>query len=95
MKLTTSLAVALGVIALAACHKSATEQQAENVQANYENEASNVENASQNEAQAIENAGNNEASAIKNEGKNEAAEIRNSGNTSNSAENTTEKKKTT
>jgi hypothetical protein len=90
MKLSTSFAVALGVVALAGCHKSPADQQAANVEANYDNEAANIQNSAGNETSAIENSANNEASAIKNEGENKAAAIRNSAD--NSSSNATENK---
>ncbi len=94
MKLSTSFAIALGVVALAGCHKSPADQEAANVEANYDNEAANIQNSADNEAQAIQNSANNEASAIKNEGENKAAEIRNSADnsTSNATDNKTDKK---
>lgn len=94
MKLSTSVAVALGVVALAACHKSPADQQAANVESNYDNEAANIQSNADNEAQAIQNSADNEASAIKNEGENKAAEIRNAADnsTANATDNKTDKK---
>lgn len=43
MKITTALAVALGVGALAACQQTAQENAADNIEANAENVAENIE----------------------------------------------------
>jgi hypothetical protein len=55
MKTTTLLAIALGVGALAACNNSATEQTADNIEANAENAADEVREAGENQADAVRN----------------------------------------
>ena len=50
MKTTTIIAIALGVGALGACHKSPNEQAAQNIESNYGNAAENVESATGNAA---------------------------------------------
>ena len=78
MRISKSLIIAAGLVALAACNKkSPQENEASAINANAENAAANVEASSNNEAAAIMNNAENEASAVKNEGKNEAAAIKN------------------
>ena len=54
MKITTVLAIALGLGALGACNKSSTEQAADNVEANYENTADTMEANVDNAADAMQ-----------------------------------------
>lgn len=80
MKISKAMAIAVGVVALAACNKKSPEDnQASQVQANAENQAENVTAAANNEAANIMNKAENKADAVKNEGKNEAAAIKNEG----------------
>ena len=76
MKITTTLMLAAGLTALAACNQSPKENVADNIEANAENTADNIEaNASnvadnveanaQNTADAVRDAGNNTADAVR------------------------------
>src|SRR5574338_601317 len=79
MRISRSLAVAAGLVALAACNKKSPEQnQASQIEANAQNEAENVTAAGSNEAANILNSAENRAGAVKNEASNEAAAIKNS-----------------
>ena len=54
MKITKVMAVAAGIVALAACNKKSPEaNQASNIEANAENQAENVTAAGENEASNI------------------------------------------
>src|SRR5512133_889194 len=78
MKISTSMVIAAGVLAVAACNKkSPAENQASQIQANADNQAENVTAAGENQAANIMNSAENKANAVKNESKNEAAEIKN------------------
>ena len=77
MKITTTLAVAVGLAALAGCNSSPKEQAADNIEANADAVADNmVENAdamsdnmqanAENAADATEAAGQNAADAVRN-----------------------------
>jgi len=77
MKLTTVLAVAVGLGSLAACNNSAKEQAADNIEANAENTADaieanadtmteNLEANAQNTADAVREAGEENADAVRN-----------------------------
>jgi hypothetical protein len=104
MKISTSMVIVAGVVALAACNKKSpaaneasaieanSSNEAANVTAAGENEAGNIMNSAENKANAVKNESKNEAAEIKNEGKNEAAAVKNSA--SNTSSNTTETKKT-
>jgi hypothetical protein len=103
MKISTTMIIAAGVVALAACNKKTpadnqasaveanTSNEAENVTAAGENEAANIMNSAENKASAVKNESKNEAAAIKNEGENKAEAIKNS--SSNATENKSDKKK--
>jgi predicted small lipoprotein YifL len=103
MRISTSMIVAAGIVALAACNKKSpaenqaseiqanSENQAQNVTASGENEAANIMNSAENKASAVKNESKNEAAAIKNEGANEAAAVKNSA--SNATDNTAATKK--
>jgi hypothetical protein len=72
MKLSTTLAVALGIGALAACNNTAEEQTADNIEANAENTADAIEaNADAVAENVVENA-DNAADAVRAEGENAA-----------------------
>jgi len=58
MKITTTLAVAVGLAGLAACNQSPTENKADQIEANAENTADAVRNAGDNTADAVRNTGN-------------------------------------
>ncbi len=77
MKITTTLAIALGVTALTACNNSAKEQVADNIEANAENTADmieengdamsdNMEANAQNTADAVREAGEKNADMMRN-----------------------------
>ena len=53
MKITTTLAVAIGLAALAGCNKSAQESKADNIEANAENKADAIRAAGENKADAV------------------------------------------
>ena len=72
MKLTTTLAIALGATALTACNQSATEQAADNIEANAENTADIIEENgdvleanADNTADAVREAGEENADAVR------------------------------
>jgi len=72
MKLSTTLAVALGIGALAACNNTAEEQTADNIEANAENTADAIEeNADAVAENVVENA-DAAADAVRAEGENAA-----------------------
>jgi hypothetical protein len=77
MKLTTTLTIALGLGALAACNKGPQENNAENIEANYDNTAGAME---ENVGNTMEANTENAANAIGNEGENAAAAATNTGN---------------
>ena len=58
MKLTSTLAIALALGALAACNKSPTEQTADNIEANYDATANAIEENVGNAAAAAANTTN-------------------------------------
>ena len=98
MRISKSLMIAAGLVALAACNKKSPEDnQASAIEANGENQAENITATSNNEASAVMNNAENEASAIKNEGENKAAAVKNAAENKaeavkNSASNATENK---
>jgi hypothetical protein len=78
MKITTTLAVAIGLAALAGCNKSATENTADNIEANAENAADQTEANGANVADNIQANAENKADAIRDAGENKADAVRNS-----------------
>ena len=82
MKLTTTLAIALGIGALAACNQSPQEEAADNIEANAENVADTIEANAENAADAIEANADNAADEVRAEGEN-AADAAEEGNTTN------------
>jgi hypothetical protein len=85
MKLTTSLAVAVGLASLAACNQSPQENAAENIEANAENVAENIEANAANVSENIEANAENAAANVQANAENAADAVRNSGdNTTNS-----------
>jgi uncharacterized lipoprotein len=78
MKLTSTLAIALALGALAACNKSPTDQAADNIEANYDNAADTMEANVDNAADAMQANTANAADALRNEGDQKAAEASNS-----------------
>ena len=87
MKTTTLLAIALGVGALAACNNSATEQTADNIEANAENTADTIEANAENASDTLQANAENAADEVREAGENQADAVRNSadadGNSSN------------
>jgi hypothetical protein len=79
MKTTTVIAIALGVAALGACNKSATEQKADNIEANADNTADMIEANTDAAASNVDAAGENAADAVRNAGDQKADEVRNAG----------------
>ena len=66
MKLITSLSVAVGLAALAACNQSPQEQKADNIEANAEMTADNLEEMADNATtEATENSLENQADATR------------------------------
>ena len=73
MKITTTLAVAVGLAALAACNQSPTEQAADNIEANAEMNADNLEDAADaTENEALESNLENAADATREAGEENA-----------------------
>jgi len=72
MKITTTLAVAVGLAALAACNKSPQENAAENITDTTNNTAENITENAENKADAVKNAAENKAEAVKNAADNSA-----------------------
>ena len=72
MKITTTLAVAVGLAALAACNKSPQENAAENITDTANNTAENITENAENKADAVKNAAENKAEAVKNAADNSA-----------------------
>jgi hypothetical protein len=77
MKLTTTLALAFGIAALAACNKSPQENAADQVEANTENTADMIEANGSNAAEAVEANTQNAADQVRAAGENTADQIRN------------------
>ena len=73
MKITTTLAVAFGLAALAACKQSPQENVADNIEANAENTADNIEANGANVADNVNDNAQNAADAVRNEGEAKAA----------------------
>jgi len=80
MKLTTTLTIALGLGALAACNKSPQEANAENIESNYDNTPAAMQENVGNADEAMEANTANAAEAVRNEGDNAAAAAKNTGN---------------
>lgn len=68
MKLTTTLAVAVGLGALAACNQSPRENAADNIEANAEDVAENIEANAENAAENVQANAENAADAVRNSG---------------------------
>jgi len=82
MKITTVFAIAIGLGSLAACNKSATEANADNIEANADNSANTIEANGANVAANVEANAGNTADAVRNAGDNTADAVRNAdGNT--------------
>jgi hypothetical protein len=77
MKLTTTLAVAVGLAALAACKQTPQENAADNVEANAENVAENIEANASNVAENIQANADNAADNVQANAENAAEDIRN------------------
>jgi hypothetical protein len=80
MKLTTTLAVAVGLAALAACKQSPQENAAENIEANAENVAENIEANAANLSENIQANAENASENVQANAENAADAVRNSGN---------------
>lgn len=77
MKITTTLAVALGLASLTACNNTAREQKADNIEANAESTADNLEEVADNATtSAGEDALQNKADAVRNVGDAKAKDVR-------------------
>ena len=72
MKITTALAIALGVTALTACNNTPKEQAADNIEANAENSADMIEE----NGDAMEANADNSADAVRVEGEANADAVR-------------------
>ena len=64
MKITTTLAVAVGLLGLAACKQSPTENKADQIEANAENTATMIEANADNAAENIQANADNTAAAV-------------------------------
>jgi hypothetical protein len=80
MKLTTTLAVAVGLAALAACRQTPQENAAENIEANAENVAENIEANAANLSENIQANAENAAENVQANAENAADTVRNTGN---------------
>src|SRR5688572_30016105 len=77
MKITTTLAVAVGLAALAACNQGAQEEAADNIEANAEMTADNLEEMADETAnEATEDALENQADATREAGEENADAVR-------------------
>jgi hypothetical protein len=76
-KISTAVAIALGVAALAACKQSPNEQAADNIEANAENTADTIEANAENQADVIQENAENAADQVRAEGENAADATRN------------------
>jgi hypothetical protein len=85
MKLTTTLAVAAGLAALAGCNKSPQENAAANIEANAENVSENIEANAANLSENIQANAENAAQNVQANAENAAAAVRNEGNVTNNA----------
>ena len=77
MKITTTLAVAVGLAALAACNQGANEQKADNIEANAENQADTIEANAENVTDNMQANAENAADTVRAEGENAADATRN------------------
>ena len=80
MKITTTVAVAVGLLGLAACKQSPTENKADQIEANAENTADTIEANADNVADNVQANAENKADAVRNAGDNKADAVRNTGN---------------
>jgi len=78
MKITTTIAVAIGLAALTACKQSPQENTADNIEANAENTADVIEANAANVTANIEANAENTAAAVRNAGETKADAVRNS-----------------
>jgi len=77
MKIKTALVIATGLVGLAACNSSPTEQKADNIEANAEATADNFEEAADNATtENGEDALENKADAVREAGDNAAEDVR-------------------
>jgi hypothetical protein len=77
MKKTFSIALAAGLVSLAACNTTPREQAADNIESNAEAMADNLEDAADNAATpATETALENQADAVRATGQNQAEDMR-------------------
>ena len=82
MKITTTLAVAVGLAALAACNKSPANNAAENITETANNTAENITETANNMAENITQNAENKADAIKNAAENKAEAVKNAADNS-------------
>ena len=75
-KISTAMAVAFGVAALAACNQSPQEQAADNIEANAENVADTIEENADNATDVMEANAQNTADEVRAEGENAADAVR-------------------
>ena len=80
MKLSTTLAVAIGLTALAACNNTAKEQTADNIEANAENTADAIEANADAVAENVVDNADATADAVRAQGENAADADGNSAN---------------
>jgi hypothetical protein len=78
MKITTTIAVAVGLLGLAACKQSPTENKADQIEANAENTADTIEANADNMADNVQANAENRADAVRNAGETKADSVRNS-----------------
>jgi len=77
-KISTAIAIALGVVSLSACKQSPQEQAADNIEANAENTADAIEaNADNVPGVTLNDTADNAADAVRAEGENAADAVRN------------------
>jgi len=77
MKKMFSLAIAAGLVSLAACNTTPREQAADNIESNAEAMADNLEEAADNAASPVtEGALENQAEAVRETGQNQAEDMR-------------------
>jgi hypothetical protein len=79
MKITTTLAVAVGLMALAACNQSPQENRADQIEANAENTADIIETNTENVADTLETNADAAADATRAAGQNAADQTRAAG----------------
>jgi cell division septum initiation protein DivIVA len=82
MKITTTLAVAVGLAALAACNKSPQENAAENITDTANNQAENITDTANNTAENITENAENKADAVKAAAENKADAVKNAADNS-------------